>query len=403
MGLMRPGVRVRVALLLLGLAGAGGAEPPPASLSLVAVGDLLMHEDVKTSAAQDPAGFPGLWADLVPLFQSADLVFGNLESPVAPAKGRPGAPFQFNAPESLPRALRTSGFTVLSLANNHAFDQGGAGLRETLDRLGKEGLEVVGAGEDRARAEAPRILERNGFKVAFLAFTDSLNQDFNHRSAEPWVRLLDPDAAVLAVRGAHSGADLVVVSLHWGNEYQHAPSKRQRDLARALVEAGADVILGHHPHVLQPVERLEAGGHQALVAYSLGNFISNQDRTYRPDTFSVAGGDNRDGLALRLRFERRPGSNAVVLAEVGLEPLWTENNWGRVAPRREIHVVRIAAAETRVHAELDRLEKGKEGSKPDLEEKRRMTSVLERQAYLRTLLLRRKRIAEVLGDPLPQP
>ena len=105
------------------------AAPVPVSLSLVAVGDILMHQDVKTAAGHDPGGFPALWADLVPLFQEADLAFANLETPIAPTSGRPGVPFQFNAPPSLPAALRASGFTVLSTANNHAFDQGVRGFR----------------------------------------------------------------------------------------------------------------------------------------------------------------------------------------------------------------------------------------------------------------------------------
>jgi poly-gamma-glutamate synthesis protein (capsule biosynthesis protein) len=95
------------------------------------------------------------------------------------------------------------------------------------------------------------------------------------------------------VREARRQADVVVVSIHWGNEYQHVPTKRQRDIARTLVDAGCDVILGHHPHVLQSAEILESAGRKAFVAYSLGNFISNQDRMYRADLFPVAGGDNR--------------------------------------------------------------------------------------------------------------
>ena len=394
------------ALMLLGLGGcrprtAKPMPPPPVSLSLVAVGDILMHQDVKAAAAQDSIGFPALWADLVPLFQGADLAFGNLETPVAPATGKPGAPFQFNAPETLPAALRASGFTVLSTANNHAFDQGPNGVRETLERMRAERLVAVGSGEDRPRAEALQVLERQGFRVAFLGFTDLFNLDLNRRATEPWVRPLDLEPALQAVRDARSKADLVVVSVHWGNEYQHMPTKRQRDLAHALVAAGCDVILGHHPHVLQPAELLEAGGRRALVAYSLGNFISNQDRMYRADLFPVAGGDNRDGAALRIRFERRPGTDGhdrVMLVEAAIEPLWTENNWGAATAKREIRVIRVAAAEARTRTELDRLSDPIEGPKGLPDEVLRRKTVLEKQEYLRTLILRRRRIAEVVGE-----
>ena len=158
----------RVCLVLLVGLGLSGCRsrvvkppsPPPVSLSLVAVGDILMHQDVKRSADMDSSGFPALWSDLIPLFQGADLAFGNLETPIAPRTGRPGVPFQFNAPESLPVALRASGFTVLSTANNHAFDQGPAGVRETLERLQAQRLVAIGSGENRAQAEALQILER---------------------------------------------------------------------------------------------------------------------------------------------------------------------------------------------------------------------------------------------------
>jgi len=391
-------------LLALGLPGCRprAAKPPapPVTFRLVAVGDILMHQDVKAAATQDPGGFPALWADLVPLFQGADVAFGNLETPVAPTSGRPGVPFQFNAPEALPPALRASGFTVLSTANNHAYDQGVKGVRETLDRLKEARLVAVGSGEDRAQAEALRVVECQGARVAFLGFTDLFNLDLNRRAAEPWVRPLDLEPALAAVREARSQADLVVVSVHWGNEYQHQPTKRQRDLARALVDAGCDVLLGHHPHVLQPVELMESSGRKALVAYSLGNFISNQDRMYRADLFPVAGGDNRDGAALKLQFERRQtaeGRSAMALTKAEADPLWTENNWGR-AGRREIRVIRVAAAEARVRAELDRLSDPIAGPNLEANETQRRTSILEKQEYLRTLILRRKRVAEVVGE-----
>jgi len=310
-------------------------------------------------------------------------------------------PFQFNAPEALPAALRASGFTVLATANNHAFDQGSKGVRETLERLRAERLVAIGSGEDRAQAERLQILERQGIKVAFLGFTDLFNLDLNHRASEPWVRPLDLEPVLQAVREARGQADLVVVSLHWGNEYQHEPTKRQKDIARSLVAAGCDLILGHHPHVLQPMELLESGDRKALVAYSLGNFISNQDRMYRADFFPVAGGDNRDGAALRVRFERRPGPDGrerVLLAEASAEPLWTENNWGAPASRREIRVIRVAAAEARVRADLDRLSDAVEGPRFQPDEIQRRKAILDKQEYLRTLILRRRRVAAVVGE-----
>jgi poly-gamma-glutamate synthesis protein (capsule biosynthesis protein) len=189
----------------------------------------------------------------------------------------------------------------------------------------------------------------------------------------------------------------VVVSVHWGNEYQRQPTKRQRDIAKRLVEAGCDLVLGHHPHVLQPAEIVEAGGRKALVAYSLGNFISNQDRMYRADLFPVAGGDSRDGAALQAVFEQRQGADGrpyLALAETSFEPLWTENNWGAPAAQREIRVIRVAAAEARVRAEVEALSAPQTGQGAP----GHRTALLEKQEYLRTLILRRRRIAEALGE-----
>ena len=328
--------------------------PEPASVTLVAVGDILMHADVKR-AAQNAGGFEPLWAEMEPLFHHADLVFGNLETPVAPITGRPGRPFLFNAPVELPTALKHSGFTVLATANNHSYDQGRIGAVETLTRLEVEGLASVGSGRDTAQAELPRIIERHGIRIAFLAWADMLNIDLNREGKGPWINPLKEDKAVEAVRAARLQADAVVVSLHWGNEYQHHPTKRQRDLAAKLLEAGTDLILGHHPHVLQPLEVTMNGGRQVAVAFSLGNFISNQDRIYDSKRMSVASGDNRDGIGVMATFTRQvapDGSSHVVLDKIGYEPLWTENNWREYrqgkTKNRDIHVIRLDAPDRQV-------------------------------------------------------
>lgn len=372
---------------------------------LVAVGDIIMHGDVKKAASQSPdqqeSGFPSLWADVLPMLKDSDIAFGNLETPVAPRSGKPGIPFQFNAPEGLPKALRASGFTVLSIANNHAFDQGVAGVTETLDRLKEAGIVTVGSGETKAMAEQSKIIDKNGIKFAFLAFTDLFNIDLNRKATEPWVRPLNLEPAKEAIKAIRSQADVVVVSLHWGNEYQHEPTQRQRGIAKGLVEAGADLILASHPHVLQPIEQLEAGGHKAIVAFSLGNFIANQDRFYRADLFPIAGGDNRDGAALCVTFSKEldlNGHENVKLRNVSYEPLWTENNAREMQEgkggRREVRVLRVNAALELARKEVDRL--GNPKSMGD--EGARRTALLEAQERFRTLLLRKQRIAGIVGQ-----
>ncbi len=371
---------------------------------LVAVGDIMMHSDVKKAARQSPdqqeSGFPSLWADVLPILKDSDIAFGNLESPVAPRFGKPGAPFRFNAPEGLPKALRASGFTVISIANNHAFDQGAVGVTETLDRLKEVGIVTVGSGETKGAAEQAKIVDKNGIRFAFLAFTDLFNIDLNRKATEPWVRPLNLEPAKEAIRSIRSQVNVVVVSLHWGNEYQHEPTQRQRDIARGLVEAGADLILASHPHVLQPIEQLEAGGRKAIVAFSLGNFIANQDRFYRADLFPVAGGDNRDSAALRVTFTKEidlNGNENVKLRNVSYEPLWTENNAREMLEgkggRREVRVLRVNEALELARKEVDRLADPKSMG----DERVRRTALLEAQERFRTLLLRKQRIAGIVG------
>jgi len=371
---------------------------------LVAVGDIMMHSDVKKAARQSPdqeeSGFTSLWADVLPILKGSDIAFGNLESPVAPRSGKPGMPFQFNAPEGLPKALRASGFTVLSTANNHAFDQGAVGVTETLDRLKEVGIVAVGSGETQAKAEQPKIVEKNGIRFAFLAFTDLFNIDLNRKATEPWVRPLDLEPAKEAIKAIRSQVDVVVVGLHWGNEYQHEPTQRQRDIAKGLVEAGADLILASHPHVLQPIEQLEAGGRKAIVAFSLGNFIANQDRFYRADLFPVSGGDNRDSAALRVTFTKEldlSGHEKIKLRNVSYEPLWTENNARDIREgkggRREVRVLRVNVALELARKEVDRL--GDPKSIGD--DRARRSALLEAQERFRTLLLRKQRIAGIVG------
>jgi poly-gamma-glutamate synthesis protein (capsule biosynthesis protein) len=169
-------------------------------------------------------------------------------------------------------------------------------------------------------------------------------------------------------------------------------------VAGLLAEAGADLILGHHPHVLQPVELIGAGARRTLVAYSMGNFISNQDRMYRADRSDVAGGDSRDGVAVQCRLVKRrlaDGSEQVLLEQPVCEPLWTQNNWAEFssgkARLREIRVAPVNAAIAAIRAELEQMR----DTDP--------AGLRERQSLLNTLELRRRRAMDSLGPGFVKP
>lgn len=220
-----------------------GGEPA-APITLAFVGDVMLGRGV----THDLAGkWTMAFADVQGWLADADVAFANLESPLTTAP-QLAAGYDLRAPPQAVAALRAGGFDVVSLANNHALDAGQTGLEETLAALHAAGIEAV---------LPQRELVRPHYRL--LAFDDSI---------EP----LDIQASAAAVEAAARQAEWVIVSVHWGGEYQAAPSARQQALAQAWARAGADIIIGHGPHVLQRIEWID----KTLVAYSLGNFLFDQ-------------------------------------------------------------------------------------------------------------------------------
>ncbi len=381
-----------------------------ARVTLGAVGDVLMHDAVKRSAEARRAtaahrGYAWLFAPVADLLAAPDLTFANLETPVAPTASQGSRSFVFDAPPEAIAALRDAGVDLVAIANNHALDQGRAGLEETVRRLAAAGVAHVGAGGG-PRPEGPVRIERNGLSIAFLGATYGLNQDGNTcppgRAGCLRVAELDRGRMVEAVRAAAGAADAVVVSLHWGTEYQQQPRPEDVELARRLADAGALVILGHHPHVLQPIELYRRpDGRTAVIAYSLGNFISNQSRLFVHGVTPDAVGATRDGALLRVGLERRDYGRGVVRVEVAgadFLPLWTENDTTDVDRRREpgrrpdIRVVAMDRALAEIRSEL--------AAFPDPvppEQSQRWVALRRREALY---LARRAAVAGLLGEDL---
>jgi hypothetical protein len=339
-----------------------------ARVQLVATGDAMMHGMVQRAASeadqraedgtsQNNGGYDVIFAGLAPLVEPADLAFVNLEFPIAPKVGRPNREMVFNAPPVVLDALREVGFDVVSAANNHSYDQGRPGLVETLEHLERSGLTWLGAGMTCEAARAARHVEQDGLKIAFLAATDLFNVYLNAGEDQPCVAVLDEEkVAEQAAAAREAGAELVILSVHWGVEYKTEPELEHIEQAHRLIEAGVDVILGHHPHVLQPIEVIEASdGRVGLVAYSLGNLVSSQSAFYRPGLSDPTQGYPRDGLLLSVDLVKREygrGDRKIVrseLAALRAHPLWTTHR--KRSGRLELHVdpvserVRLLAAE----------------------------------------------------------
>jgi Bacterial capsule synthesis protein PGA_cap len=259
---------------------------PDVELNVVAAGDVLPHMPVLRSA-RDGEGydFGRLLDPLDPWVEQADLALCHLEVPVAPQGSAPSGYPVFGAPAQLAGGLADQGWDGCSTASNHSVDRGWKGVGATLDALDAAGLGHVGTARSATEDAQPQLyrLERAGrtVTVAHLAATYGTN-GMPVDADKPWsVQLLDGDDLVRRATGARAaGADVVLVSLHWGSEYRTAPTEGQRELAQHLAESGAvDLVIGHHAHVPQPVEHLAGGpgGHGMWVAYGLGNYVSNQD------------------------------------------------------------------------------------------------------------------------------
>ena len=312
---------------------------PPVRVSIAAVGDLMCHKYMVYDAydrASDTYDFKSMLEDVAPLLSAADITIGNLETPVAGASfgytGSSGT-LNFNAPDSYLDMLEMAGFDVLSYSNNHILDKGWQGLLSTLDTLQARGFTYTGAFRNQQENETPCIVEHEGIKFAFVTATYGSNVGRGRIPDEfkAWAYNDLNEKKILADtdRARAAGADVVIALLHWGAERVLKPNRTQKDLAPALIAGGVDVIIGHHPHVLQGIERIESGGRQGVVFYSLGNFVSNM---YPPqaDTGAIA----------YLIFEKDPQSDKVSLVDLAYLPtiVWKktyqgEGNWDfRVLP-----------------------------------------------------------------------
>jgi len=451
------------ALLVCGLAsisgrpssvGASGQKGPsyPQEISRVTfavAGDVIPHEPVVESAvaaenhganiaapnsspapdetspnppaANDHAGWDALFADVADIFRRADFGFVNLETPVAPKHSLGSKPFQFDAPVALLESLKASGVKVVSFANNHVLDQGYPGFAETLDHLREQGLLFVGSGATAEDAWKPVILEKNGIKIGWLGMTRWLNGRRNpEKDSDPHVAFFPypgesdgapgrDEAGVLdAVRAARAQCDLLLISIHWGIEYAPAPRPEDVDMAHKMLDAGASAVIGHHPHVLQPIETYMTQDHRkTIIIFSLGNFLSNQSATYVQGLMPDKTAEPRESIMARFAIVKKdygPAGIQFELADVGIMPLWTENNRlllrSGEAKSPSIHPVLIDREIPRLQARLDQLSQtGTQLSGDQKQEFMQISSELAMLKHQRELVLGRTGDEFVVAPP----
>lgn len=296
-------------------------------ITISAVGDVMMPGSIQAAVARKKHDYYMLFEKVAADLSAADITIANLETPVDSARSVSGYP-KFNTSPALLTALKRAGVDVVSIANNHIMDQGVAGLRRTMDNISAAGLVFIGAGRTRAEADEPKFITAGGITCAFLAYTYGSNERLPGRKANsPGVAVLrtnsDADLArsVLKVSEARQAADLVVVSIHWGDEYSVQPTPWQRRVAEELVRAGADIIIGHHPHVLRPIETIAAGNRRGIAAYSLGNFISSQNHGVSYSNKDHPRALRGDGVILNITAAKTEAW--VSIERVEFVPTWT--------------------------------------------------------------------------------
>lgn len=262
----------------------GDVAPGRAAFTLAAAGDILIHPQLTEQAAKDAKklgsgvrglNFDAIMAGIEPVVSRADLAICHFE----PVVGKPGGPFRtypdFLVPPQVLTSVKKIGYDSCTTASNHTLDHGVPGVKRTLDALDEAGLKHTGSARSRAEAERPLIHDVKGVKVAQLSFAFG----FNGREVpkgKPWLvnqnSLTKIKAAEESARRA--GAEVVVLSIHWGREHQPNPSNPQLELARQITErTGINLIIGHHAHVVQPMEKVNG----TWVAYGLGNQLARHD------------------------------------------------------------------------------------------------------------------------------
>jgi len=259
-----------------------------ATTTLIAFGDIMLSRNVAAKMRLYGNDYPFL--KVTELLSSADIAFANLENPITAGPIVPTESLIFHADPGSEVALAQSGIDVVSLANNHSPNYGAVGLLDTVKYLDEQKILHAGAGKDLLAALEPAVIERNGVKFAFLAFNDRdvVPPSYGAGVSHAGTALMDLAQLHQAMVRAKSLADVVIVSMHSGTEYTPEANKRQIAFAHAAIDEGAEVVIGHHPHVVQNIEVYK----DKHIFYSLGNFIFDQ-------MFSA---DTRNGLGVRLSF-----------------------------------------------------------------------------------------------------
>jgi len=242
------------------------------SLTLIFVGDVMLDRGVEYMVQEKGGGdFKWPFLRIADYLKKADILFGNLESVISDIGLRVGSIYSFRAEPEAIEGLTYAGFDILSVANNHIFDYGRAAMEDSFKRLKEAGIEYIGGGFSEEEARSPAIKDIKGTKIAYLAYTNLGSEYFAATEDRSGIAWLD-ERITEDIKTSKKKADIVTVSMHFGEEYQSQPTLEQKYFAHLAIDTGADLVIGHHPHIIQPIERYKEG----YIIYSLGNFVFDQ-------------------------------------------------------------------------------------------------------------------------------
>jgi poly-gamma-glutamate synthesis protein (capsule biosynthesis protein) len=288
------------------------------TISISVVGDLMCHAPQFEYArvGKDSFDFSPVYRNVKKYLESSDFTFGNLETVTAGKEngGYTGYPL-FNSPASYISALKDVGFDLLVTANNHSLDRSEKGIIRTINEISSRNLKYVGTYSSQRDRDSIRIFDVKGIKIAVLAYSYGTNGNPIPKGKNYLINLIDYDLIEKDIQSAKgNGAELVLVHFHFGDEYKREPVQFQKDVVNKTIELGADIIIGGHPHVLQPVNfyktnnaKLDSG----FVAYSMGNFFSNQRDRYKDS-----------GMILTINIRKDFVNNKIEISEIKYLPTW---------------------------------------------------------------------------------
>ena len=287
------------------------------TVTITAVGDLMCHQPETDYARVQPDSFDfrPMFREVKNILSESDLTVGNLETTITGKESKfSGYPF-FNSPKQFLEAIKDAGFDLLFTSNNHCLDRGKKGILNTITNLRSLGMNYVGTYESQTDRDSLRVFDINGIKLAVLSYTYGVNGNKIPKDGKYLVNVIDTLQIrndLLAARSKN--VDAIMVYYHFGEEYQREANAYQKEIVDFSIQHGADIIIGSHPHVIQPMKYFQTKNEnfrEGFVAYSLGNFISNQRWRY-----------SDCGVILKIKLTKNIFTNRVRISNISYLPTW---------------------------------------------------------------------------------